>query len=319
MIIDLKNRKEKFNLKMSGKYNIITGNSGTKKTHFLKTLVRYKRNVSSVFCTIIDDFGNKIDKDKIFILENESTLSVNYHLIFSSVQGAVFIIDETSEILSKRDIGKVFKESKNYFIIITREVLGWLPISIDSIYTLQSKNNTIVNTPKFCELNSDLTHIGEVDFILTEDSASGREFFKNFFPTKRLCSRRSEVGGKLITNDNSHLHKVLDTLRGKETNILIVFDAAAYGAFYDLLMTSIEYFNGNVSILSWDSFETYLLSCPKLSINLTKKNVNYNYNSLEQLSVLRLSSELNGYDKRSLPLCIKQDFTFIQYPLTDIQ
>lgn len=56
MIIDLKNRKEKFNLKMSGKYNIITGNSGTKKTHFLKTLVKYKRNVSSVFCTIIDDF-----------------------------------------------------------------------------------------------------------------------------------------------------------------------------------------------------------------------------------------------------------------------
>lgn len=49
MIIELKNRKEKFNFKMSGKYNIITGNSGTKKTYFLKTLAKYKRNVSSVF------------------------------------------------------------------------------------------------------------------------------------------------------------------------------------------------------------------------------------------------------------------------------
>ncbi len=156
MIIELKNRKEKFNFKMSGKYNIITGNSGTKKTYFLKTLAKYKRNVSSVFCTIVDDFGNKIDKDKIFILENESTLSVDYHLIFNSVQGAVFIIDETSEILSKWDIGKVFKESKNYFIIITREILGWLPISVDSIYTLQSINDTIVNVSKFCKLNSDI-------------------------------------------------------------------------------------------------------------------------------------------------------------------
>ena len=38
MIIELKNRKEKFNFKMSGKYNIITGNSGTKKTYFFKKL-----------------------------------------------------------------------------------------------------------------------------------------------------------------------------------------------------------------------------------------------------------------------------------------
>ena len=81
--------------------------------------------------------------------------------------------------------------------------------------------------------------------------------------------------------NNSRLHLEIPAI-DSSYNILVVFDASAYGYYYDLLMSALR--NRKFSILAWDSYETYLLSCPSININLTKDDIKCNYNMGEKLN-----------------------------------
>mgnify|MGYP006886386507 CR=1 FL=1 len=268
----MSNKGDKFTIETLGKYNIISGNSSTYKTYLVKTFMKYKKRVSYVSGKIKDDLGSEIPREKIHVLHNDYEFDQDYHLLFSANHGNLFIIDEQCTILHAPDVGSVFSSSDNYFIIITREVMRWLPVSVDSIYRLESYKSDIINVPMYCKKNIDLVSIGNVEYILTEDSGAGRKFFQNFFPAKTVASGKTIIDGKLIQNDNAQLHKKLEALWGKQRNVLLVFDAAAYGAYYPILLNAIKYFPGQVSIISWDSFECYLLQCPRFGIKLTKKD-----------------------------------------------
>lgn len=86
-------------------------------------------------------------------------------------------------------------------MIITRELLGYLPISIDSIYYIERRGKNLVNIPVYCHDNEALTVIqNKVDYILTEDGRSSRLFFKYFFENENLqvCSEYALRNGKSL-------------------------------------------------------------------------------------------------------------------------
>lgn len=156
--IDITDGKTSFHLTFSGKFNFITGLSGTRKTLILKFLQKYSHGIKSIRAKAsIDQVALK--KNDIFLFSNE--LSTDEVILQSLLQrsGKIYVIDESSPLLHMHNAAEIMKKSNNYFIIISRELLGYLPISIDSVYKIGKKGKTLVNIPVYCNNNEDLTII----------------------------------------------------------------------------------------------------------------------------------------------------------------
>lgn len=318
MYVKVVTNKVNYELNFSGKINVITGNSGSRKTAFLKAVNKYKSGVKNVKVKVQQD-DIIIPKEKIVLLMNDTVIAGDYHHLFQSMSEGLFIIDETSPLLLEPDIGKVVAESINYFLFVTRQLIEWLPISIDSIYTFHLSDKSIINVPKYCTDNLDLVDIKSVDYILTEDSVSGRLFFEHYFPDITVCPKKFFSNGKMFNRDNTTLHMALEKELDTTDNILVVFDASAYGFFYDVLLSVIRRSKKQISVLSWNSFENYLLGTPVFGCVLTKEDVACYSNSLEQLSTTRLKKLKPGYDKAKLPSWAKDNRNFIQWPVSLIR
>lgn len=224
MYVKIVTNKVNYELNFSGKINVITGNSGSRKTAFLKVINKYKSGVKNVKVKVQQD-GGTIPKEKIVLLMIDTVIAGVYHHLFQSMSEGLFIIDETSPLPLESDIGKVIAESTNYFLFITRQLIGWLPISIDSIYTFRLNDKSVVNVPKYCTDNLGLVDIKGVDYILTEDSVSGRLFFEHYFPDITVCPKKFFYNGKMLNRDNTTLHIALEKELDTTDNILVVFDA----------------------------------------------------------------------------------------------
>lgn len=318
MHVKVVTNKVDYELDFSGKINVITGNSGSRKTAFLKAINKYKSGVKNVKVKVQQD-GMVMPKEKMVLLMNDTVIAGDYHHLFQSMSEGLFIIDETSPLLLEPDIGKVIAESTNYFLFVTRQLIGWLPISIDSIYTFRLKDKSVVNVPKYCMDNLDLVDIKSVDYILTEDSVSGRLFFEHYFPDIAVCPKKFFYNGKVYNRDNTTLHVALEKELETMDNILVVFDASAYGFFYDVFLGVVRRSKKRVGVLSWNSFENYLLGTPVFGCALTKDDVTCYFNSLEQLSTARLKKLRPGYDKAKLPGWVKGNSDFIQWPVSLIK
>ncbi len=306
--IDISDGKTSFRLAFSGKFNFITGLSGTRKTLILKFLQKYSHGIKSIHAKIMLD-GAQLTKQDIFLFSNE--LSTDEIILQTLTQrtGKLYVIDESSPLLHMRNAGEIMKKSENFFVIITRELLGYLPISIDSIYYIERRGKNLVNIPVYCHDNEALTVIqNKVDYILTEDGRSSRLFFKYFFENENLqvCSEYALRNGKKLSRDNSQLVNFLEEeLENGHSHILVVFDAAAFGMYYDILLKLLkEKKIKTVSILAWNSYENYLLKCEPFRMTLTKDDAGCNYNSLEQFST-KVLKDMITYQKSSLPGCIK--------------
>lgn len=59
MILEVKSSKTRFSLEFYGKFNFLTGMSGSHKSHLVNSLRRAKSGVSSVGCKCINDDDNR--------------------------------------------------------------------------------------------------------------------------------------------------------------------------------------------------------------------------------------------------------------------
>ena len=157
MHVSITTNQIKFDLTFSGKFNILLGPSGSKKTLLLTSLMKWKRGIRKVHGKI-EDTENEIPKNKIHVFTNDTIIEGDYHNVFNSV-GDIYFIDESCSVLHEREIASVLKRSRNYFVIVSRSVAGWLPISIDSIYQLENIKGVLRNVPVYCKKNSDLTKL----------------------------------------------------------------------------------------------------------------------------------------------------------------
>jgi len=59
--------------------------------------------------------------------------------------GKIIVIDEDSHFIRSRDFARVVRGSDNYYLLITRNYLSELPISVDEIYELTGAKNKRFN------------------------------------------------------------------------------------------------------------------------------------------------------------------------------
>lgn len=131
--IELTTKRVRFVFEVKKKYTIIRGDSGTGKSTFANYIMKYQLYGDSLGIDLKCDIPIK----RVFNAED-----------FRTFNGCILVIDEGDAVLRADNIVSLFKDSDNYFIILSREKLGYLPYGCKDIYEI--KSNRIQN--KFYEL-----------------------------------------------------------------------------------------------------------------------------------------------------------------------
>ena len=164
------------------------------------------------------------------------------------------IIDENCTIFNKSDCANILRKSDNYFIIINRGV-NYLPVHVDSVYTLQSSNHFYTLKPLYSRFKNN--DIKDIDSIIVEDSSSGFTFIQDVFSAFDILNRikieTSNGASKIVKKIEEH-HNL-----GKR-NFVIFYDAAAFAGYIDNFIECMrKYRDSSFFVVDWDSFEHYLL------------------------------------------------------------
>ncbi len=302
--IKIKSKSFRFNLEFHGKFSFVLGNSGSRKSHFLNLCNKIATGLKSVFGEFIVD-GRKLKRVELIVLDNKDH-TINYTDLVMGHQNCLFIIDEFSEFYHSQYFSSLLMNSNNYFIMLTRKVPGFLPVNVQSVYVFERDGNFITNHQKYLKFNH--FDLSGIDYILTEDSVSGREFFVKNFPKITVCSKSYKTSAGTLSRDNSQLHFFLERELNERDNILVVYDSSAYAPYYEYLLEVLKISkkrNKTVKILDWESFECYILSTPMFHEFYDIDAATCKYVSVERLCTHRLE-ELIDYHKRSLPNCFNR-------------
>ena len=134
------------------------------------------------------------------------------------------MIDEDNSFVKEKLFAKCIQKSSNYYLLITRNYLVRLPVSVTEIYELKGNKNKRFQ-PVYPEIDrmysySDDRYLPFVpEVIITEDSKTGYYFFDAL--TENTSITCIPAGGK--TNISSLLGQYSDK------KVLIVADGAAFG------------------------------------------------------------------------------------------
>lgn len=173
--IKVSNRDASFTFDLNRNITIVRGKSGTGKTTLYEMIADYTR--------LRDKSGVNISCKK----NCAALVDIDWKNQLSSLSDSIVFIDEGAAYIKTLEFAKAVKNSDNYYVIFSRESLHDLPYSVDEIYEIKASGKY----HKFVKMfKSDKKHIyslGNIeknfqfDILLTEDSKSGYQFFKNYF------------------------------------------------------------------------------------------------------------------------------------------
>lgn len=147
-----------YEFELAQKYNVLVGDSGSGKTTLYDMVSLYQRDKKVVSCAGY----NKI------ITDNHLSEQDLYELV-----DYVIVLDEDSSFLHDANIASIMQKSRNYFLIICRDVtLGFKSISLDCIFKIKSSGK--YHTFEKAYSVPDKMH--SVNEIVCEDSKSGMQF-----------------------------------------------------------------------------------------------------------------------------------------------
>lgn len=205
------------------KYTVIRGDSATGKTTLINMIedatIRKTANIScDVSCAVLPE--------------------LNWELNLKALNNTIVFIDEDHPALTNGEaLAELMKQSKNCFVIISRNRMPWLPYSYKEIYQIKAsgKFHTLERTYE------DKEKFTENSRYVTEDEAAGLQYYQNWYGNKVSSS----LG-------NSNLSKY------SQEGVTLIGDGAAIGPYmYELTL-------GKADLFLPESFEWLLLHSPVL-------------------------------------------------------
>jgi hypothetical protein len=241
--IIVQNRHLKYEFDIRRNLTIIQGNSATGKTTLIEMIREHNLDESSGVtvssacpCQVVE--GN-LWKEQISIIRD-----------------SIIFIDEGSSFVETEEFASEVKRSSNYFVLVTRENLEMLPVSVDEVYGIRSSG-------KFSSLKAvyhEMYHIYDIDKepsipiipdrILVEDSNSGYEFFCDVARKNGLLCSSAQGKAKVY---NCLLEAKADD------EILVIADGAAFASQMNRIGTLVRS-NHRIHLYLPESFEWLLLS-----------------------------------------------------------
>jgi hypothetical protein len=143
---------------------------------------------------------------------------------------------------------------ENYFVLVTRSPLKMLPYSVHEIYKIITSGKHTDVRESYHELSElysnypDVTN-NKMNYVLSEDSNSGYQFFCKLFD-------KSEV---ISANGNGNI--IYEIQKIGSGDILVIVDGAAFGAQIENCLEFFESMNTQRVSIWWpESFEFLILS-----------------------------------------------------------
>ena len=248
--------------------SILTGDSGIGKTTLVELLQERPNSV-------------QIESTYPVIVANSS----GWREILKGASNNIIIFDDLIA-LETEDFARMYAEcvvkNNNYVIAINRtsqfsstetnSKLAVLSFSINSVYTVFNENGTLRLESKYKQPKVELNN---VDCCIVEDSGQGFQFFEKWMK----CEIVSAESGK------SAIVSALLDLSDNYTNVLILFDSAAFGCHMEDLINVMTYRRPNVCYyVDYECFEELLVQS-----NFFKKN------SILQKELENISDYANRY------------------------
>jgi len=241
--VSIENAYLKYDFTISRNITIIRGDSATGKTTLVEMIRAYNEQ---------EDSGITIKCEKPLVV----VYGKNWQKQIEETSGSIVFLDEISRFTKSKEFAETIKGTDNYYVIVTREKLSILPYSITEIYGIRTNGRYAHLTREYTK-NEFFRIYGNMptlsfkpDMIITEDSNSGYEFWKN---AVKSCDCIPAHG-----KDN-----VLNTIKdiGKQgMRYLVVVDGAAFGSEIEELLQYMRYKNPSLEVYAPESFEYLLLS-----------------------------------------------------------
>lgn len=242
--IIVESRKVKYDFIVKRNITILTGNSGSGKTVLIDLIRDYRRYGA--------DSGVFLSCDcECRTLDNE-----DWERQLEEASNSIIFIDEGNRFLTSKRFAELVQQSDNYFVLATREKLPMLPYSVNEIYGFRQSGKFHEARKKYNEiyhLYGEISEQNRIDpqFVITEDSNSGYEFFRELSNQKKIeC---------IPSCGKSNIIKSLQNSENIDGTRLVIVDGAAFGS--EMRDVS-EYINtvGDVVLYAPESFEWILLS-----------------------------------------------------------
>ena len=234
-------KRLKYDFEIRRNITIIQGDSATGKTTLVDMIREAVNNPSGASVDLVCD-------KKCFVLDG--TL---WKEQLAAVSDSIVFIDEGNEFIKTIEFSKFIQNTDNYYVIVTRESLPALPYSVEEIYGIKTSGKYGRLEQKFNEFyriyGADI-YKGSInpDIVVTEDSNSGYQFFKNICDDAHL--RCESLNGK------SNIFQYLNS-HGNE-NTLVIVDGAAFGSEMHRVTELISEKKG-IAIYLPESFEWLVL------------------------------------------------------------
>ena len=245
--INIHNNKVTYEFTLKRNITIVRGKSGTGKTTLYRLVSDYMKN----------DKGSGV---KITMSNGDSCIALNdtdFENQIKKTKNSVVFIDEGfngfKNAESINDFIRRIKKTDNYYVIFSRENFDKIPSSVEEIYEIKT-NKSKHTLKKLYEINKNHRlniNIGKKDnfvLLITEDSKSGKQFFKEYY-------KKSDIKVE-SANGNSNIIEMIN--ENKKTGLMVVVDGAAFSPYIDKVYKICKY-HKNINLCVPESFEWMIL------------------------------------------------------------
>jgi len=242
--IIVESKKVKYDFIIKRNITILTGDSGSGKTVLIDFIREYRRYGADSGVVVSCDCECKTINNEDWERQIEET------------SNSIIFIDEGNRFLTSRRFAELVQQSDNYFVLATREKLPMLPYSVNEIYGFRQSGKFHGAKKKYNEIYHLYGEISERDkinpqFVITEDSNSGYDFFNELSNQKKI---------KCISSyGKSNIIKSLQDSESIDGTRLVIVDGAAFGSEMRDISEYLDTVR-NVVLYAPESFEWILLS-----------------------------------------------------------
>lgn len=124
--IIVQNGSLKYEFDIKRNITILKGDSATGKTTLIEMIQEYLVNGNDSGVNLICDVPCRVLTGNLWKEQ------------LAGVQNSIVFIDEGNRFVKSSEFAEAIKKSSNYYVIVTRENLEMLPISVDEIYGIRS-------------------------------------------------------------------------------------------------------------------------------------------------------------------------------------
>lgn len=239
-----------YNIQIFDRISVVLGDSGTGKT-YLFDAINHALNGEDPWT--YNCFNNLDTSIKIDVYTVNSIAIFNN--IIKNTTGALIIIDEdTTENIRKNNLVRTMQKSKNYFLLLDRQMVSKIDVNIKSMFVVEEcrykkhKTFKVKNAIEMHTVDVNTKDISNIKYMITEDTKSGKVFWEKTLSKIQLLEFKEYGNGSIAKNIEEALNKI-------DGILLVALDYDKGGIQMQHICNSKNIDLSRVLFISMESFE----------------------------------------------------------------